>query len=143
MKPEAVVFPLFVTSVVFDLGYLANGSSALPVISFWEIAAGIVVGLLAVLSGLWHWLAIDPSAHAKRVGAIHGVLSVVVVSAFAGSWMLRAEVPGYAPSGAAVALALVGAVMALVSGRLDAELVERHAVPVRERRVRERRIRRP
>jgi hypothetical protein len=68
---------------------------------------------------------------------------VVVVSAFAGSWMLRAEVPGYAPSGAAVALALVGAVMALVSGRLDAELVERHAVPVRERRVRERRIRRP
>jgi uncharacterized membrane protein len=120
-----VVFPLglFATSVVFDLLYLIHPSGSFPLTSFWNIAAGVAGGLLAVVLGFWNWLAIPPGTRAKQIGAIHGMLNVIVIALFAFSWTVRKDLPGYEPTGLALGLSLVGAVIALVLCWLGGELV--------------------
>ncbi|HEU0035946.1 MAG TPA: DUF2231 domain-containing protein [Kofleriaceae bacterium] len=128
-----IVFPLglLATSFVFDIVYLVTANARWADIAFWMIASGIIGGLAAAIFGLVDWLAIPKGTRAKRIGALHGIGNVVVVGLFAASWALRylgVGVPGVAPivlSGLAVALALV-------TGWLGGELVDRLAVGVDE-----------
>lgn len=128
-----VVFPLglLATSLVFDIVYLTTERAKFAEISFWMIASGIVGGLLAAVFGLVDWLAIPKGTRAKRVGALHGIGNVVVVGFFAVSWLLRYENPmfsGVVP----LVLSIAGVGLALVTGWLGGELVDRLAVGVDE-----------
>jgi uncharacterized membrane protein len=75
------------------------------------------------------WLAIPAGTRAKRVGAIHGLGNVVVLLMFAASWLLRGDAP-QAPVGAARTLSFLGGVLALFTGWLGGELVDRLAIGV-------------
>src|SRR5437868_6641503 len=86
-----IVFPLglLATSLVFEIIHLATGVEHWADISFWLIAAGVIGGLAAGVSGLIDWLAIPPATRAKVIGAWHGIGNLVVVALFAVSWALR------------------------------------------------------
>jgi uncharacterized membrane protein len=121
-----IVFPLGLlgTAAIFDLIYVFNSSPTLATVAWYIMAAGIIGGLLAAPAGLVDWLAIPPGTRAKRVGALHGIGNVVVLLLFAGSWLIRRDFPD-APTTAAVALALGGLGLAVLTGWLGGELVTR------------------
>ena len=135
--PILIVFPLglLATAVIFDVIYLVTGADQWSAISFWLIAAGIIGGLVAAVPGWIDWFAIPSNTRAKSVGLLHGAGNVVVLVLFAVSWLLRRDSgSGFEMAGAPVTLALVcsfaGAGLALLTGWLGGELIERLGVSV-------------
>lgn len=134
VHPMLVVIPLglFTTAAIFDAIYLMDGPSVLSVVVFWNIVAGIVGGLIAAVPGAIDWMAIPSGTRAKRIGAIHGVGNVIVVVMFALSAYARSTNPDYAPSMLALIFSYGGVGLALVTGWLGGELVDRLGVGVDE-----------
>jgi uncharacterized membrane protein len=126
-----IVFPLglLAMAVIFDLVAIGMDNGYWSEIGYWMIAAGVVTGLLAAPFGFIDWLAIPPRTRAKRIGAVHGLGNVVVVLLFAASWLLRGDAP-QAPAPMALALSFAAGSMALFTGWLGGELVDRLAVGV-------------
>src|SRR5215212_7646628 len=98
--PILIVFPLglLATAVIFDILRLATGNAGFATAAYWDIAAGIVFGLIAAVFGLVDWLAIPGGTRAKGIGLWHGAGNVVVVALFAVSWLLRQNDPAHIPS---------------------------------------------
>lgn len=132
IHPMVIVFPLglLAISVIFDLAYLASGNEAFAETAFWNIIAGVVGGLLAAVFGFWDWLTIPRGTRAKRIGALHGTLNVVVVVLFLMNWVIRRNEPFHAPTTATIVMSLVAVGLALVGGWLGGELVERLGIGV-------------
>jgi uncharacterized membrane protein len=128
-----IVFPLglLAMALVFDAVHLIGGNGYWSEIAFWMIAAGVVSGLLAAPFGFVDWLAIPSGTRAKRVGGLHGAGNVIVVLLYAVSWLMRANAPA-TPSTLAFVLAYAGGGLALFTGWLGGELVDRLAVGVDE-----------
>jgi uncharacterized membrane protein len=126
-----IVFPLglLAMAVIFDAIGLILGSGYWSEIAFWMIAAGVVTGLLAAPFGAIDWVAIPAGTRAKRIGALHGIGNVIVVALFAASWWLRRGAPS-APLDLALVLSFAGAGLALGTGWLGGELVDRLGVGV-------------
>ena len=131
VHPMLIVFPLglLATAVIFDIIYLVSGNSQWTVVAYYMIGAGIIGGLAAAVFGWLDWIAIPSGTRARRIGLWHGVGNVVVLALFILSWVLRRENPEVPPTGAIVA-GLTGAVIALVTGWLGGELVDRLGVGV-------------
>jgi uncharacterized membrane protein len=131
VHPMLIVFPLglLATAVIFDIIYLVSGNPQWTIAAYYMIGAGIIGGLAAAVFGWLDWVAIPSGTRAKRIGLWHGVGNVVVVALFILSWVLRRENPAMPPTGAIVA-GLTGAVLALITGWLGGELVDRLAVGV-------------
>jgi uncharacterized membrane protein len=132
IHPMLIVFPLglLTTALVFDIVYLATGNAGFATVSFWNIAAGVIGGLLAAVFGLVDWLAIPRHTRAKTIGLCHAVGNVVVLGLFIVSWLLRRGEPGHAPSIAAFVLAVIAVALAAVTGWLGGELVGRLGIGV-------------
>lgn len=128
-----IVFPLglLATSLFFDIAHLASGNPQWGVISYWLINVGIISGLVAAVFGLIDWLAIPAGTRAKRIGMLHGGGNVVVVLLFIGSCLLRRDAPGN-PEGTAIFLSVAAVLLALATGWLGGELVDRLGVAVHE-----------
>lgn len=131
IHPMLIVFPLglLATSLVFDILYLATENGRWADISFWMIASGLVGGLAAAVFGLVDFLAIPRHTRAKRVGAMHGIGNVFVMLLFVLSWLGRYDAPA-APETVPILLSFAGVGLALVTGWLGGELVDRLAVGV-------------
>lgn len=128
-----IVFPLglLAMAVIFDLIAIALGQGYWSEIAFWMMAAGVVTGLLAAPFGFIDWLAIPAGTRAKRIGAVHGAGNVLVVLLFAGSWLMRQSAP-QAPDALALTLSFAAGALAMFTGWLGGELVDRLAVGVDE-----------
>jgi uncharacterized membrane protein len=128
-----IVFPLglLATALLFDIGYLATSDGYWSEIGYWMIVAGLVGGLVAAPFGLIDWLAVPSGTRAKRIGALHGLGNLVVVGLYAASAFLRMDAPS-APETLALLLSFAGGGLALVTGWLGGELVDRLAVGVDE-----------
>jgi uncharacterized membrane protein len=126
-----IVFPLglLAMAIIFDVLAMMLGNGYWSEIAFWMIAAGVVTGLLAAPFGAIDWWAIPSGTRAKRVGALHGIGNVVVVLLFALSWLMRWDAPA-APETIALLLSFVGGFLALGTGWLGGELVDRLAIGV-------------
>ena len=131
IHPMLIVFPLglLATAVAFDIVGLSTGDASWFGISFWMIAAGIIGGLLSAVFGLIDWWAIPSGTRAKAIGLWHGLGNVVVVLLFIASWFLRRPAPGQ-PSTGSLTLSFIAVVLALVTGWLGGELVDRLGVGV-------------
>jgi len=134
IHPMLIVLPLglLATAVVFDILYMVTNNGALATVAFWNILAGIIGGLLAAVFGLIDWLAIPQGTRAKQIGLMHGGGNVVVVGLFAISWLLRLNMAGNYPASVPFILELLGVLLALVTGWLGGELVDRLGVGVDE-----------
>jgi uncharacterized membrane protein len=133
VHPMLIVFPLGLLGmgVIFDVIRFATGNAVLSTASYYMIGAGIIMGLVAAVFGLVDWMAVPANTRAKSVGGRHGGGNVVVVLLFAVSWWLRRGDPAD-PSVAVLVLELIGLGLALVTGWLGGELVERLGVGVDE-----------
>jgi uncharacterized membrane protein len=128
-----IVFPLglLATSFFFDIGWLISKAENIGIVSYWMIIAGVISALIAAVFGLVDWMAIPSNTRAKRIGAQHGIGNVVVVVLFIGSWLLRRGNPATPPM-FALALSAIAVCIALVTGWLGGELVDRLAIGVDE-----------
>lgn len=131
IHPMLIVFPLglLATAVAFDIVGLVSGDPTWYLISYWMIAAGIVGGLLAAVFGVIDWVGIPSNTRAKSIGLLHGGGNVVVVLLFIVSWFLR-PTPISVPTTLAFFCSFVGVALALVTGWLGGELVNRLGVGV-------------
>ena len=128
-----IVFPLglLAMAVIFDVLAIVLANGYWSEIAYWMIAAGVITGLLAAPFGAIDWLAIPSGTRAKRIGALHGIGNVVVVALFAVSWLIRGESPA-APHALALVLSFAAGGLALFTGWLGGELVDRLGVGVDE-----------
>lgn len=127
-----IVLPLglFISAVAFDAVYLWGGSAGFATVGYWNIAAGIIGGLLAAVFGLIDWLAIPGGTRAKRVGLLHGATNVVVILIFALVWWMRTNAADAMPTTNLFLLEVVALGLGAVAGWLGGELVDRLAVGV-------------
>lgn len=132
IHPIMIVFPFgFLTgAVVFDLIYLFSGNLDMRTVAYWMLTAGIVGGLLAAPFGWIDWFAIPSETRAKSVGLLHGVGNMIVVLLFIGSWALRTYSTDNVTFILQYVLSFAGIGLALVTGWLGGELVERLGVGV-------------
>jgi uncharacterized membrane protein len=132
IHPMLIVFPLglFIMAVLADIAYMVTNHTAFAAVAYWDIAGGIVGGLLAAVFGLIDWLAIPGKTRAKSIGLYHGVGNVVVVLLFAVSWLTRRQAELHLPSLAASVLGIVGIAVGAVTGWMGGELVDRLGVGV-------------
>jgi uncharacterized membrane protein len=131
IHPMLIVFPLglLATSLIFDVMYLMTNTAQWTFIAFYMIGAGILGGLAAALFGFLDWLAIPGGTRAKKIGLLHGLGNLVIVTLFLVSWLMRRDNPN-APESATIVLSVVGILLALVTGWLGGELVDRLGVGV-------------
>jgi len=132
IHPMLIVLPLglFIAAVVFDALYLWRESPTFATVAYWNIAAGLVGGLLAAVFGLIDWFAIPAGTRAKRIGLLHGGSNVVVVVMFALVWLMRGDRPDTAPTTNLFLLEVVALALGSVAGWLGGELVDRLGVGV-------------
>jgi uncharacterized membrane protein len=132
IHPMLIVLPLglFIAAVVFDGLYLWRGNPAFATVGYWNIAAGIIGGLLAAVFGLVDWFAIPPGTRAKRIGLLHGGSNVVVVVLFAAVWWTRGTAVDVVPTTNVFLIELAALVLGSVAGWLGGELVDRLGVGV-------------
>lgn len=132
VHPMLIVFPLglLASALIFDIIYLITSNPAFGTVAFWDIAAGIVGGLLAAAFGFADWLAIPTGTRAREIGKFHGLGNVIIVVLFLISWLTRLGVPGHLPTTLGFILEVVGIALALVTAWLGGELVERLGVSV-------------
>lgn len=131
VHPVMIVFPLglLATGVIFDAIHLIWGNPTFATVAYWMIVAGIIGGLLAAVPGWIDYFAIPSGTRAKFVGLTHGLGNVVVLLLFIVSWWLRRDAPER-PELLASILSFAGAALALLTGWLGGELVERLGVAV-------------
>jgi uncharacterized membrane protein len=132
IHPMLIVLPLglFIGAVVFDAIAVWRDAPTLGVVGFWNIAAGVVGGLLAAVFGFIDWLAIPAGTRAKKIGLLHGATNVVVVLAFATAWLARRNAVEIVPSGTILLLEVIALLVGSVGGWLGGELVDRLGVGV-------------
>ena len=131
IHPILIVFPLglLATGVVFDVIHLIWGNPTMATVAHYMILAGIVGGFFAAPPGWIDWFAIPSGTRAKSVGLMHGLGNVLVLLLFIGSWWLRRDAPER-PDTLELILSFAGAGLALITGWLGGELVERLGVGV-------------
>lgn len=132
IHPMLIVVPLgsFIAAVVFDALYLWRAYPGLATVGYWNIAAGVIGGLLAAVFGLIDWTAIPSGTRAKRIGLLHGGTMVVVVALFAFVWWMRYGGVDTAPTNSLFFIELGALVLGTVGGWLGGELVDRLGVGV-------------
>ena len=126
-----IVLPLGLLTgvVIFDVLHLFGLGDDMTVVSYWLLPAGIVTGLVAALFGLIDYTKVPRGTRAKRVGAMHGIGNVIVVTLFAASWLLRGDADA-SPSLLAYVLSFAAGGLAMITGWLGGELVDRLSVGV-------------
>jgi uncharacterized membrane protein len=132
IHPVMIVFPLgFLTgAVVFDVIYFFTGNAEMELVAYWMLSAGIIGGFLAAPFGWIDWFAIPGETRAKSVGLLHGVGNMIVMLLFVGSWALRTYTSQEVAMILQYVLSFAGIALALVTGWLGGELVERLGVGV-------------
>ncbi len=132
IHPMLIVFPLglFVMALIFDILYYITGAVGLATAAFWDIIAGVIVGLIAAAFGLWDWLAIPADTRAKRIGLLHGGGNVVVVVLFFVSWLIRLGMADHRPNVAGFILEIIATALVFFTAWLGGELVDRLGVGV-------------
>lgn len=90
VQPVLVMFPLglFAMAVLFDLADLLGGPNILGALAYWNIAAGLVVGVLVAVAGAVDVMFVR-RPQARRLGALRTLINVGVLVAFAVIAMVR------------------------------------------------------
>jgi uncharacterized membrane protein len=131
LHQQLIPFPLGLLgmAVVFDLLAALFDRDGLARAADYMIIAGIITGLIAAVFGAIDWAAIPDGTRAKRVGTLHGAGNVVVIALFTLAYILRRNDPAN-PDTLVLLIEIVAAGLALGTGWLGGELVDRLAVGI-------------
>ncbi|MFU8854686.1 DUF2231 domain-containing protein [Micromonospora sp. SL1-18] len=132
LHPMLVMFPvaLLVIAVIFDVIDVAGGPDYLAEAAYWNIAAGLIGGLLAAAAGSVDLFALPAGTRAKQVGLTHAVANLAVILLFAAVWVVRLGAESRAAGGALIAIEVVALAILGISAWLGGELVDRLGVGV-------------
>ncbi len=132
VHPMLIPLPLgmFVGTLIFDIVYLVTDDPQHATVSYFMAVLGTVGGVAAAATGAVDYLNIPKGTRAKRVGTVHAIGNDIVIALFALSAFLRYRADDYDASALALTLTFAGATIALVTGWLGGELVERLGVGV-------------
>jgi nitrite reductase/ring-hydroxylating ferredoxin subunit/uncharacterized membrane protein len=109
---------LWSIGVVFDLVYLFSGQVFARTAADVTIGMGVFFALIAAITGYTDWS--DTVDRERRTGLVHGLLNLVATVLYLVSIILRLT---HSARGLAIALALIGYVLALTAAYLGGELV--------------------
>jgi len=129
--PILIVYPLGLlsTAVLFDMLAFYKQDKKWAGVGFWMTASGLIGGGAAAVPGLIDYLAIPDGTRAKRIGLLHGLGNAVVLGLF-GFSLARRKRDTRPPCATSLALSGAGLVLAMVTGWLGGELVDRLGVGV-------------
>ncbi len=132
IHPMLIVLPLglLISVAVFDGIYTGTKNVQWATVSYWNIAGGIIGGLLAAVFGLWDWLGIPWRTRAKTVGIWHALGNVVTLAVFGYAWYMRQHLADHAPTTNILIIEVAGLLVGAISGWLGGELVDRLGVGV-------------
>lgn len=133
IHPMLVVFPLglLFTAVVFDVLTRLTGAEIWRTLAFYDIAAGVIGGLIAAGPGLIDYFTLV--GRARTLGTWHMVINVATILIFAVSLVLRTQWGAqWVPAGSSLpqALTIVGAVSLGAGGWLGGHIVYVYGVGV-------------
>lgn len=128
-----IVLPLglLATSATFDVIGTTKRNRDLLRASHYMLGSGLLTAVAAAVPGALDYFSIPPNTRARRIGLLHGIGNLVVVGLFAASWATRRRRPAQ-PNRAGLVLSTTGAALALVTGWLGGELVDRLGIGVHE-----------
>src|SRR3954471_17662026 len=120
IHPMLIVLPLglFIGAVVFDAIYLWRGSSTAAPGGYWNIAGGVLGGLVAAVFGLIDWLAISAGTRAKRIGVFHALSNVLAIVGFAFVFWTRYSHGQLATTSALFTIEVIALLVGAVGGWL-------------------------
>jgi uncharacterized membrane protein len=128
-----IVLPLglLATAATCDVISAARRDRRLARGAYYMHSAGLLTGLGAAVPGAIDWWDIPQNTRAKKIGLLHGVGNLVVTGLFGANWLLRRRRPARITR-KGLALSTSGALLALMTGWLGGELVNRLGVGVHE-----------
>jgi uncharacterized membrane protein len=129
VQPVLVMFPLglFAMAIFFDIADLLGGPEILGALAYWNIAAGLVGGVLVALATAIDLVVARASLKVKRAGVLTSLVNMGVLFMFAVIIMLRMRTPGRVASGGLLAFELLSLVGAVFAAWYGGELVNRRA----------------
>jgi len=138
LHPPFTHFPLALWSIslLWDVLGLWRGEVMWWQLSFWSIAAGLVMALPAAVTGFIEYVTLPQEQKAAlRIATRHMIVVMVSASAYTGSLILRgdAAIPADDTLLPAVGLAVFGFVSIQIGGWLGGELVYKHRVGIAEK----------
>jgi uncharacterized membrane protein len=124
MWPSALIFDL--------LSHWNIGGNAIVRLSFYAIAFGLLVALLAVPAGLVDWSGIKKEKPAWKLGLYHLILNLLVATLFAINLGLRVHEFRDATrvENAPLMLSLIGTAILMVSAYLGGRMVYEYGISV-------------
>jgi uncharacterized membrane protein len=128
-----IVLPLglLATAATFDVISASSRNRRMARAGYYMQSAGLLTAFGAAVPGAIDWWDIPPDTRAKKIGLLHGLGNLAVTGLFGASWLLRRKNPSRVTR-AGVALSTSGALLALVTGWLGGELVDRLGIGVHE-----------
>ena len=135
IHPMLVALPLglWIGSWIFDVIGAISGNAYLFAASFYSAVAGIVGALLAAVPGAIDWLTVvPPNSSAKKRGAIHGSLNVLILIAFLVIAFRRGGAANPA-DGVELTISTIAIVVLGISGWLGGTLAYRNQIGVDRR----------
>src|SRR5687767_13338335 len=91
IHPVLVMFPLglFAMAVIFDAANLLGGPAILGEVAYWNVAGGLLGGILVALAAAVDLAFIPSGTPAKRAGVLYGLINMGVLLLFAVIMMVR------------------------------------------------------
>jgi nitrite reductase/ring-hydroxylating ferredoxin subunit/uncharacterized membrane protein len=130
-----IPFPLafLIGGFVADSAGWAFDHPDLPLVGYYLIAAGILMGLLAAVPGLIDYLkTVPPNSSGKKRATKHLAVNVSALTLFALAWYLRGG-PGVQPEPVLLAFEAAGAALLAVGGWMGGVLAFRNQIGVDHR----------
>ncbi len=130
VHPVLVMFPLglFTMAVLFDLGNVLGGPAILGSLAYWNIAAGLVGGVLVMLASAVD-LALMRGTRAKRLAVLQNLMTMGVLILFAVIVMLRMQNPDRTAGAGLLFIELIALVAAFLGAWYGGEIVNRRTAP--------------
>jgi uncharacterized membrane protein len=131
------VWPL---SLVSDIVYMSTGNPFFANASFYLIGIGILVALVAAVTGAAELIDVPRRTLAMRIGLTHGILNILIAGLYLLSFGMRGSlgISGENPAGpfgvvdsTELMLNVISVALLMVSGYLGGLLVYEHGVGLR------------
>lgn len=123
---------LFIVAALLDVVGVFVKSAWIPTVTFWNIALGIISGLVAAMFGAADWTKIPSGTRAKRIGTLHGVSNVIAVVMFSAALWMRSMDSLRRTDMASLTLEIVAFMLLGMAGWFGGELVDRLGIGVDE-----------
>lgn len=142
LHPPFTHFPvaLWSISLLWDMVGIWRGEILWWQLSFWSIAAGLVMALPAAVTGFIEYVILPQERKAAlRTATRHMIVVMIAASAYAGSLILRGgpAIPANDMLLPSVGLAGLGFISLQIGGWLGGELVYKHRVGIAEKKDKE------